>query len=125
MAKRIRIEFRLSEEELMTIKNNAKDFKSVSLYIKRAIEEFSNKNIQDRIKLGEELSRYYIETNKHLSHIGGNLNQALRHCNELAKSGIDIKEYFGIDVIKQIEECYKISNLLNSKLDILTDKLLI
>lgn len=79
------IRLRVSKSELMNIRNNSIPFRSMSKYIRTALKEFSNEDYMKRKVAIRELAQLYRTNSSIISHIGGNLNQAVHRINELAK----------------------------------------
>ena len=59
----------------------------------------------------------------HLSHLGGNLNQAMHHINAMTLSGIDVGIAFGQEVLPLIITLQSSIHQLQSNLRLITDKL--
>lgn len=77
----------VTPEEFDLIKSKAASaqFQTITDFILSAVEEYSGYNDLRKIEEGKKLSVFYKKYNSDLAHIGGNLNQYMKHCNELAK----------------------------------------
>lgn len=82
------ITLRLTPEEYAAITDKLTPHVSVSQYIRSALKEYSGNGAKVKITLMKELSDFYKYYEYQLSHISGNLNQAMKRVNELASAGI-------------------------------------
>lgn len=82
------ITLRLTPEEYAAITDKLPPYVSVSQYIRSALKEYSGDGAKVRITLMKELSSFYKDCCFEISHISGNLNQAMKRGNELAIAGI-------------------------------------
>ena len=82
------IKVRMTPEEVREFKEKSAEYKTVSHYVRKALEEYSNVSIRRQLELMQELGSFYRRYQSELSHIGGNLNQAVKRANELAVSGL-------------------------------------
>lgn len=104
MSQRTRhFQLRLSLEEAERIKQFAKDYSSVSDYIRCAVKEYSNVNAKMKMELMGELGQFYRKYWDELSWMGGNLNQAMKRANELAIAGLLTPAYFKEILIPLLE----------------------
>ena len=87
------IKVRMTLEEVEQFKKKAKEYKTVSHYVRRALEEYSNMNIRQQIELMNDLGTFYQKYQNELSWAGGNLNQSVKRANELAVAGLLAPEY--------------------------------
>lgn len=89
MTKRtIHITLRLTPEEYADITDKLPPHVSVSQYVRSALKEYSGDGANVKIALMKEQSAFYKDCYTELSNIGGNLNQAMKRVNELARAGI-------------------------------------
>lgn len=86
-------QLRLTDGELAVIREKSMSFKSVSHYIRSAVEEYSNVNARERLNLLISLGEFYDKWSAELGHLGGNLNQYMKRANELAIAGLLTEEY--------------------------------
>ena len=82
------IKVRMTLEEVEQFKKKAKEYKTVSHYVRRALEEYSNMNIRQQIELMNDLGAFYRKYQNELSWAGSNLNQAMKRANELSVAGL-------------------------------------
>ena len=82
------IKVRMTPEEVRAFKEKSAEYKTVSHYVRKALEEYSNVSIRRQLELMQELGSFYRRYQSELSHIGGNLNQAMKRANELAVAGL-------------------------------------
>ena len=82
------IKVRMTLEEVEQFKKKAKEYKTVSHYVRRALEEYSNMNIRQQIELMNDLGTFYQKYQNELSWAGSNLNQAMKRANELSVAGL-------------------------------------
>ena len=81
------IKVRMSPVEVRAFKEKAAEYKTVSHYVRKALEEYSNVSVRRQLELMQELGSFYRRYQSELSHIGGNLNQTVKRANELAVAG--------------------------------------
>lgn len=115
-----RIHFVMYPSDYERIKSKASKFKNLTDYIMCALNEFSDKDSRDKVLMGERLADYYLQYRNNISHIGANLNQAIHHCNIMAKGDSDLSSYFINEVIPMIEECRTLCSDLKESLRLLT-----
>lgn len=98
--------FRIDENEYKFLIPKFKNFGGIGNYFMLASKEFSDTNIRHKLFLINLLLEFYKKYNSELSHIGGNLNQRMRHCNELSKIGkLDLVTFEEqSDLISQLKE---------------------
>ncbi len=111
-----RLHIRLTEEEYTEIKKRAERFQSVTQYVLSAISDFSDSTVHDRMIAIKLLSEYYVNTEKHLAHIGGNLNQAMRRVNEAAKVAHPTQAMILTDLMPEIRQCHTVCTDLRKEL---------
>ena len=115
--------FRVTPSQYEEIRKRSVDFQSISHFINSAIDEFSNDTYKIKRDTRRQLIDYYSQANLHLSHLGGNLNQAMHHINAMAQSGIDVRIAFGQEVLPLIIKLQSSILQLQSELRLITDKL--
>ncbi len=111
-----RIYLRVSDHELMEIKNRAIKFQSITQYILNAVQSFYDCTIQERLEAKKALAEYYRKYESHLAHIGGNLNQAMRQVNEAAIAGHPTQALILNNLIPKIMECRNVCIELRKEL---------
>ena len=114
---------RVTPSRYEEIRKRSVDFQSISNFINSAIDEFSDDTYKIKRDTRRQLIDYYSQANLHLSHVGGNLNQAMHHINAMAKSGIDVSIAFGQEVLPLIITLQSSILQLQSELRLITDKL--
>ena len=82
------IKVRMTPEEVREFKEKSAEYKTVSHYVRKALEEYSNVSVRKQLELMQELGSFYRRYQSELSHIGGNLNQVVKRANELAGRGL-------------------------------------
>lgn len=102
-----KIEVRLTPQEYETLKRSSESFGSMSHYVKTAIREFSGASPKERLELQRGIVSLYTKIDSNLSHIGGNLNQAMRQCNETAKAGLPVAALLQHNVLPSVRVCYE------------------
>lgn len=90
---------RLTEEEYQNYKERSSHFQSIAHYIRSAVSEYSNVDAKRKLQLFNDLYIYYKEYEKNFFHIAGNLNQAMKRCNELNQIGLLSDKYI-FEIIK-------------------------
>ena len=116
-------QLRLTPEEADIFKEKAESAKqSVSQYILSAVNEHSNVNVRQKLKLIQALGEFYRKYHNELSHIGGNLNQSVKRANELSVAGLLPPEYFPEVLIPIIRETQDTLNKIRQELEEVTKK---
>ena len=115
------IKVRMTPEEIRAFKEKAAEYKTVSHYVRKALEEYSNVSVRRQLELMQELGSFYRRYQSELSHIGGNLNQTVKRANELAVAGLlppsyNIREVL-LPVIRNTQDAV---NGIKRQLDTLT-----
>lgn len=113
-------QLRLTPEEYDTLKSKAKKYNSVSEYIRTALQEFSNIDTQERIRMMTDLGQFYRNYNNRLSWTGSNLNQAVKRANELAIAGQLTGKYISSILMPVINETNDLISELKRQLLTLT-----
>ena len=99
------IQIRLTDAEREEIKRKSLPFGSMSNYILQALKEFSDTSSLDRLRAAKTVADCYVDLDAKLAHVGGNLNQAMKHVNECAKTGIDISDKLVDVVLPEVHAC--------------------
>ncbi|MDE5976249.1 MAG: hypothetical protein K2G69_06855 [Muribaculaceae bacterium] len=119
-----RLFVRMTSEEHQALKKSAAGFNSMSQFVKEAIKEFSGQSPKKRLELRNRVIDHYTFIDSKLAHIGGNLNQAMHRCNELAKAGLPTPTIIVKEVYPNVKECHslliEVRNLLYEISDELT-----
>lgn len=103
-----RIELRLTPEEAQFIREKATACQSISQYIRMAVREFSDIDARKKLDMIKDLTELCVKFRDELAWAGGNLNQAMKHANELAKVGILNKEYMTNTVLPTVLSTSKV-----------------
>lgn len=117
------IKVRMTPEEVRAFKEKSADYKTVSHYVRKALEEYSNVSVRRQLELMQELGLFYRRYQSELSHIGGNLNQAVKRANELAVSGLLPPSYIREVLLPVIQDTQETVNGIKRQLDILTSRI--
>ena len=121
------IKVRMTPEEVREFKEKSAEYKTVSHYVRKALEEYSNVSIRRQLELMQELMQelgsFYRRYQSELSHIGGNLNQAVKRANELAVSGLLPPSYIREVLLPVIQDTQETVNGIKRQLDILTSRI--
>ena len=113
------IKVRMTLEEVEQFKKKAKEYKTVSHYVRRALEEYSNMNIRQQIELMNDLGTFYQKYQNELSWAGSNLNQAMKRANELSVAGLLAPGYLREVLLPTIQETQQTLTLIKQELETL------
>ena len=113
----------MTPEEVRAFKEKSADYKTVSHYVRKALEEYSNVSIRRQLELMQELGSFYRRYQSELSHIGGNLNQVVKRANELAVTGLLPPSYIREVLFPVIRDTQGSVNGIKRQLDILTSRI--
>lgn len=113
------IKVRMTLEEVEQFKKKAKEYKTVSHYVRRALEEYSNMNIRQQIELMNDLGTFYRKYQNELSWAGSNLNQAMKRANELSVAGLLAPGYLREVLLPTIQETQQTLTLIKRELETL------
>lgn len=114
---RIQIHFRIPENDYNLIKPFIEKNGVGKFFLKVALLH-CDKTILKKIEMRQELTNLYRKYNADLSHIGGNLNQRMKLCNEMAKIGNLSKDDLDDQIFIINELKNMIINLQNDLFDI-------
>jgi len=117
------IKVRMTPEEVREFKEKSAEYKTVSHYVRKALEEYSNVSVRQQLKLMQELGSFYRRYQGELSHIGGNLNQTVKRANELAVAGLLPPSYIREVLLPLIQNTQETVNGIKRQLDILTSRI--
>ena len=117
-----RIYIRFTDEEYESIMSYSKNFNSISHYIRCAINEYSNKNIKDKLAAIDMLIQYYDKHINLLSHTASNLNQITKRANELGNAGL-LTQSFLQSAMPDINNATALNREVKKLLDSLIKKL--
>lgn len=117
------IKVRMTPEEVREFKEKSAEYKTVSHYVRKALEEYSNVSVRQQLELMQELGSFYRRYQGELSHIGGNLNQAVKRANELAVAGLLPPSYIREVLLPLIQNTQETVNGIKRQLDILTSRI--
>ena len=113
------IKVRMTLEEVEQFKKTPKQYKTVSHYVRRALEEYSNMNIRQQIELMNDLGTFYQKYQNELSWAGSNLNQAMKRANELSVAGLLAPGYLREVLLPTIQETQHTLTLIKRELETL------
>lgn len=116
------IKVRMTPEEIRAFKEKAAEYKTVSHYVRKALEEYSNVSVRRQLELMQELGSFYRRYQSELSHIGGNLNQTVKRANELAVAGLLPPSYIQEVLLPVIRDTQDAINGIKRQLDTLTQR---
>ena len=116
------IKVRMTPEEIRAFKEKSAEYKTVSHYVRKALEEYSNVSVRRQLELMQELGSFYRRYQSELSHIGGNLNQTVKRANELAVAGLLPPSYIQEVLLPVIRDTQDAVNGIKRQLDTLTLK---
>lgn len=117
------IKVRITPEEVREFKEKSAEYKTVSHYVRKALEEYSNVSVRRQLELMQELGSFYRRYQSELSHIGGNINQAMKRANELAVAGLLPPSYIREVLLPLIRDTQETVNGIKRQLDILTSRI--
>lgn len=117
------IKVRMTPEEVREFKEKSAEYKTVSHYVRKALEEYSNVSVRRQLELMQELGSFYRRYQSKLSHIGGNINQAMKRANELAVAGLLPPSYIREVLLPLIRDTQETVNGIKRQLDILTSRI--
>lgn len=117
------IKVRMTSEEVREFKEKSAEYKTVSHYVRKTLEEYSNVSVRQQLELMQELGSFYRRYQGELSHIGGNLNQAVKRANELAVAGLLPPSYIREVLLPLIRDTQETVNGIKRQLDILTSRI--
>lgn len=117
------IKVRMTPEEVREFKEKSAEYKTVSHYVRKALEEYSNVSVRRQLELMQELGSFYRRYQGELSHIGGNINQAMKRANELAVAGLLPPSYIREVLLPLIRDTQETVNGIKRQLDILTSRI--
>ena len=117
------IKVRMTPEEVREFKEKSAEYKTVSHYVRKALEEYSNVSVRQQLELMQELGSFYRRYQGELSHIGGNLNQAVKRANELAVAWLLPPSYIREVLLPLVRDTQETVNGIKRQLDILTSRI--
>lgn len=112
----------LGEVELFKKKAEECKYKTVSHYVRKALDEYSNTNVRQKLKLIQELGMFYRKFHNELSWAGGNLNQSVKRTNELAVAGLLPPSYIREVLLPAILETKSTLDAIKKGLEEVTQK---
>ena len=113
------IKVRMTLEEVEQFKKKAKEYKTVSHYVRRALEEYSNMNFRQQSELMNDLGAFFRKYQNELSWAGSNLNQAMKRANELSVAGLLAPGYLRKVLLPTIQETQHTLTLIKRELETL------
>ena len=115
-------QLRLTADELLSLKEKALPYQSVSNYIRKAVEEFTHVDVKQQIEMMQDLCAFYRKFQNELSWAGSNLNQSVKRANELAVAGLLAPSYVYEVLFPTIQDMQDTLNKMKSDLEILNRK---
>ena len=122
MTKYIKVRMTLEEVELFKKEASSSVYKTVSSYVRKALEEYTRVDVRQKLKLIQALGEFYRKYHNELSHIGGNLNQSVKRANELSVAGLLPPEYLREVLMPVIRETQDTLNEIKRELEEVTKK---
>ena len=108
------IKVRMTPEEVRAFKEKSADYKTVSHYVRKALEEYSNVSVKQQLELMQELSSFYRRYQG---------NQTVKRTNELAVAGLLPPSYIREVLFPVIRDTQETVNGIKRQLDILTSRI--
>ncbi len=99
-----RIEIYLNEKDAALFEKKAVHYKNWGPFIRDAVKQFNDKGTVRKLDALNEMVSLYKKHQDELSWIGGNLNQAVKRANELAKIGKLDQFYYSNLLYPRIKE---------------------
>ena len=99
-----RIEIYLNEKDAALFEKKAAHYKFWGPFIRDAVKQFNDKGTVRKLDALNEMVSLYKKHQDELSWIGGNLNQAVKRANELAKIGKLDQFYYSNLLYPRIKE---------------------
>ena len=84
---------KFTQDEFDNIKEKSASYRSMSQYIRSAINEYSNSGVKEKLESIKQLSKYLEEYHSVLFHAAANFNQAVKRSNELMHAGLLTASY--------------------------------
>ena len=118
------IKVRMTSNEVELFKRKAEEcrYKTVSHYVREALDEYSNTNVRTKLELIRELGTFYRKFHNELSWAGGNLNQSVKRANELAVVGLLPPSYIHEVLLPTILETKSTLDAIKKGLEEVTKK---
>ena len=99
-----RIEIYLNEKDAALFEKKAAHYKFWGPFIRDAVKQFNDKGTVRKLDALNEMVSLYKKHQDELSWLGGNLNQAVKRANELAKIGKLDQFYYSNLLYPRIKE---------------------
>ena len=99
-----RIEIYLNEKDAALFEKKAVHYKNWGPFIRDAVKQFNDKGTVRKLDALNEMVCLYKKHQDELSWLGGNLNQAIKRANELAKIGKLDQFYYSNLLYPRIKE---------------------
>lgn len=115
-------QLRLTADELLSLKEKAVPYQSVSNYIRKAVEEFTHVDVKQQIEMMQDLCVFYRKFQNELSWAGSNLNQSVRRVNELAVAGLLSPGYVNEVLLPSIQDVQNILKRIKDDLETLNNR---
>lgn len=122
--RKIRIQIRLTEEELKVFQSKSQSYDgNVSALIRDAVNRFDDEKIRGKIEAMTSLLEFYKTYQQQLSWLGGNFNQSMKRANELAIEGELSEGYLRNVIMPQAQTILQFLRSIKSSLDTIHDNL--
>ena len=103
-----RIEVYLNPKDAAIFEKKAIHYKNWGPFIRDAVKQFNDKGTVRKLDALNEMVSLYKKHQDELSWIGGNLNQAVKRANELAKIGKLDQFYYSNLLYPRIKEIHEL-----------------
>lgn len=103
-----RIEIYLNEKDAALFEKKAVHYKNWGPFIRDAVKQFNDKGTVRKLDALNEMVCLYKKHQDELSWLGGNLNQAIKRANELAKIGKLDQFYYSNLLYPRIKEIHEL-----------------
>ena len=95
---------KFTQDEFDNIKEKSASYRSMSQYIRSAINEYSNSGVKEKLESINQLSKYLEEYHSVLFHAAANFNQAVKRSNWTLKGIIDLRASINKYIQKVIKD---------------------
>ena len=103
-----RIEIYLNEKDAALFEKKVVHYKNWGPFIRDAVKQFNDKGTVRKLDALNEMVSLYKKHQDELSWLGGNLNQAVKRANELAKIGKLDQFYYSNLLYPRIKEIHEL-----------------
>ena len=122
--KSVKLQLRLSEDELQVFKQKSESYGgNISGMIRDAVFRFDHKKTKGKMDLMTAILKFYKEYQQRLSWLGGNINQAQHRANELAIAGELSADYFYNVLMPKTQEATQLIKNLKFALEVIQENI--